>query len=135
MSDSNAISAHGTLVKRNGTPIAELRNITGPALTRNNIETTMHNSDDDSFVVGLRRHGDLGFTLGFLPSADQTHNPVAGLIQAWHDGSKDLYEVDFPDGAVWSFSGYVVNIAPTMPTDGGLDANVSIRPTGIFVFA
>lgn len=135
MSDSNAISAHGTIIKRNGTPIAELRNITGPPLTRNNIETTMHNSDFDSFVVGIKRRGELQFVIGFLPSANSTHNETAGLIAAWSSGQKDLYEVDFPDGAKWSFSGYVTNIAPTAPVDGGLDANVSIRPTNTMIFA
>lgn len=130
MSESNAISAHGTIIKRNGTAIAELRDITPPALTRNPIETTMHNSSDDSYVVGIRRKGELQFALGFLPSGEATHNNVAGLIKAWADGSKDLYELDFPDGAKWFFSGFVTNIGSTAPVDGGLEANISIRPSG-----
>jgi len=135
MSESNAISAHGTIIKRNGTAIAELRDITPPPLSRKPIETTMHNSDDDSYVVGIRRKGELQFMLGFLPSADQTHNAVAGLMKAWADGTKDLYEIDFPDGASWVFSGFVSNIAPKAPVDGGLEANVSIRPSGGQVFS
>jgi hypothetical protein len=134
MAESNAISAHGTLIKRNGTDIAELRNITAPALTRNPIETTMHNSDDSSYVVGIRRKGELQFALGFLPSGEATHNAAAGLIKAWADGSKDLYLITYPDGATWQFSGFVSNIAPVMPVDGGLEANCSIRPSGGHVF-
>lgn len=133
--ESNAISAHGTIIKRNGTAIAELRDITPPPLTRNPIETTMHNSDDDSYVVGIRRKGELQFTLGFLPSGDDTHNHVAGLIKAWADGSKDLYEIEFPDDASWLFSGFVTNVSPTAPVDGGLEATVSIRPSGGHIFA
>jgi tail tube protein len=129
MADSAAISAHGTLVKRNGQTIAELRNITPPALTRNSIETTMQTSSFDSFVVGVKRRGELQFQLGFLPSAEATHNALTGLIKAWSDGSKDLYELDFPDASVWTFSGYVTNIASSAPVDGGLEATVSIRPT------
>jgi hypothetical protein len=135
MSVSNAISAHGTIIKRNGTPIAELRDITPPALTRKPIETTMHNSDDDSYVVGIRRKGELQFMLGFLPTDETTHGPSAGLIKAWADGSQDLYEIDYPDGAVWIFSGFVTNIAPKAPVDGGLEANVSIRPSGGHIFS
>jgi hypothetical protein len=130
MAESNAISAQGTLISRNGTDIAELRDITAPALSRNPIETTMHNSEDDSYVVGIRRKGTLDFTLGFLPSGEATHNAVAGLMKAWADGSKDRYEVTFPDGAKWIFSGFVSNIAASAPVDDGLTADVSIRPSG-----
>lgn len=130
MADSNAISAQGTLIHRNGVAIAELRDITPPALTRNPIETTMHNSLDDSYVVGIRRKGELTFELGFLPSGEATHNNVAGLMKAWADGSKDFYRIAFPDGANWYFSGFVTNIAPSAPVDDGLTASISIRPSG-----
>lgn len=128
--ESNAISAHGTIIKRNGQAIAELRDITPPPLSRKPIETTMHNSDDDSYVVGIRRKGELQFVMGFLPSGEQSHNAVAGLMKAWADGSKDEYVIEYPDGATWLFSGFVTNIAPKAPVDGGLEANVSIRPSG-----
>lgn len=134
MSVSNAISAHGTIITRNGTPIAELRDITPPPLSRKPIETTMHNSDDDSYVVGIRRKGEMQFMLGFLPSGEASHNAVAGLAKAWADGSQDLYEIEYPDGATWAFSGFVTNIAPKAPVDGGLEANVSIRPSGGHIF-
>lgn len=135
MSVSHAISAHGTIITRNGTPIAELRDITPPPLSRKPIETTMHNSDDDSYVVGIRRKGELQFMLGFLPSGEATHNAVAGLMKAWADGTQDLYVIEFPDGATWQFSGFVSNIAPKAPVDGGLEANVSIRPSGGQIFS
>lgn len=134
MADSNAISAHGTIIKRNGTAIAELRDITPPSLTRNPIETTMHNSDDDSFVVGIRRKGELQFEIGWLPDDDGSHDATTGLMKAWADGSKDLYEIDYPDGHRWFFSGFVTNISPSAPVDGGLVASVSIRPTNGHIF-
>jgi hypothetical protein len=133
MSVSNAISAHGTIIKRNGTAIAELRDITPPPLSRKPIETTMHNSDDDSYVVGIRRKGELQFMLGFLHT-ETTHGSTSGLLKAWHDGSKDLYEIDFPDGGSWLFSGFVSNIGPKQPVDGGQEASVSVRPSGGHIF-
>lgn len=132
--ESHGISAHGTLIKRNGVHIAELRDITLPALTRKAIETTTHNSDDDSYVVGIRRKGELQFMLNFLPSADATHDASTGLLDAWATGSKDLYEVDFTDGAIWKFSGFVSNIAPKASVDDVLSASVSIRPSGGQIF-
>lgn len=132
--ESNGISAHGTLVKRNHVPIAELQDITPPPLSRKPIETSTQNSDDDSYVVGIRRKGELQFTMNFLPSGEATQNSDTGLLKAWADGSKDLYEIDFPDGAVWLFSGFVTNVAPKAPVDGALSASVSIRPSGGQIF-
>jgi hypothetical protein len=132
--ESNGISAHGTIIKRNLVAIAELRDITLPALSRKAIETTTHNSNDDSYVVGLRRKGDLQFQLNFLPSGEATHNSLTGLLGAWASGSKDRYDVLFPDGATWLFSGFVSNIAAKAPVDGALEASVSIRPSGGQIF-
>jgi hypothetical protein len=128
--ESNGISAHGTIIKRNGTPIAELKDITAPALTRKPIETTTHNSADDSYVVGIRRKGELTFNVNFLPSGEVTHGTVSGLLDAWATGSKDHYEIDFADGATWQFSGFVSNIAAKAPVDGAFEAAISIRPSG-----
>jgi hypothetical protein len=132
--ESAGISAHGTIIKRNGTAIGELRDITPPPLSRKPIETTTHNSDDDSYVVGIRRKGELQFQVNWLPSGDATHGADTGLLKAWADGTKDLYEIDFPDGAIWLFSGFVTNIAPKAPVDAEQGAAISIRPSGGQIF-
>lgn len=128
--ESNGISAHGTIIKRNTIAIAELKDITPPPLTRKAIDTTTHNSDDDSYVVGIRRKGELQFMLNFLPSGEATHGATTGLLEAWATGSKDRYDIEFPDGSSWLFSGFVINIAPKAPVDGAFEASVSIRPSG-----
>jgi hypothetical protein len=137
---SNAISAQGTLIARapQATPavftnIAELRNITPPALTRNPIETTNHNDLDDSFIVGIRRKGEFSFAIGFLPNT-ATHDHLTGLTKAWADGTRDNYKITFPDGSTWAFSGYVTSIAPSAPVDDALTADITIRPTGAMTF-
>jgi len=130
---SNAISAHGTVVKRNGTAIGEMRDVTPPALTRNTFDTTNQNDADESYVVGVRRKGDLSFTVNWLQSGEVTHGSASGLLKAYQDGTKDLYEVDFPDGSKWYFSGYISNLAPKSPVDGEQSADVSIRPTNAII--
>jgi hypothetical protein len=130
----NAISAQGTLIARQPlgsgpfTTIGELRDITGPALMRNPIEVTAHNDVEEHFVVGIRRKGELTFQIGFLPTL-ASHDSQTGLIQAWQDGSRDVYRVTYPDGSMWLFSGYVTNIGASAPVDDGLVADVTIRPT------
>ncbi|MGH6631205.1 MAG: hypothetical protein ACREB3_15875, partial [Burkholderiales bacterium] len=67
-----AISAQGTLIARSALgvgpfiTIGELRDITPPPLMRNPIETTTHNFEEETFVVGIRRKGELTFTIGFV---------------------------------------------------------------------
>lgn len=109
--------------------IAELRNITPPGLTRNTLETTTHNEEDDSYIVGIRRHGDLTFMINFVPG-NATHNEVAGLQFKWFTGSRDIYRLRYPTGNAWLFSGFVSNIGPSAPVDDVLTADVTIRPTG-----
>jgi hypothetical protein len=72
--------------------------------------------------------------VNWLPYSAGTHDASTGLLDAWARGSKDLYEIDFPDGAVWLFSGFVTNIAPKQPVDGVQEANISIRPSGGQIF-
>ena len=111
------------------TTIAELRDTTPPALTRNMIETTTHNESDDAFVVGIRRHGELTFNINFVPE-NATHDETTGLQKKWYTGSRDIYRITYPSGKKWLFSGYVSNIAPSAPVDDRLSADVTIRPTG-----
>jgi hypothetical protein len=131
---SNAITSHGTLVKRNGTAIGELRDITMPSLTRNTFDTSNQNDSDDSYTIGIRRKGDLTFGINFLPSGETTHGATAGLIKAWTDGSKDLWQGIYPDGASWYCSGYTVGIAPKAPVDGALAADITVKLTNGFIF-
>lgn len=130
-----AISAQGTIIARNAlgvggwNDIGELRNITPPPMTRNEIETTSQNELDDAFVVGIRRRGPMTFQIGFVPTM-ASHSATAGLIKARQDGSLDVYRITYPDTSQWLFSGYVSNFAVSAPLDAGLVADVSIRPTG-----
>jgi len=136
---NEAISAQGTLIARQPggvgsfTTIGDLRNITPPPLMRNAIETTSHNEVEESFVVGIRRKGELTFTIGFVPSGT-THGPSAGLIKSWLDGTKDGWKITFPDGSQWIFSGFTTNVAPAAPVDDGLTADVTVRPTDTMQF-
>jgi hypothetical protein len=142
---SEGISAQGTIIERSIDPawprndpqggpivfneIGELRDITPPALTRNEIELTTHNEEDDDYIVGIRRHGPMNFNVNFVPGL-AAHDHLTGLQQAWFDGTRDIYRLTYPDGTAWVFSGFVSNIAPSAPVDDRLSADITIRPTG-----
>ena len=142
---SDGLSAQGTVIARSPDPlwpptapvggvvtftdIAELRDTTPPALTRKEIELTNHNDDDDSYIVGIRRHGTMTVNINWIPS-NATHDHLTGLQKAWFDGTRDIYKITYPDGSAWLFSGFVTNVGPAAPVDDRLSADVSIRPTG-----
>lgn len=144
MVETFGISAQGTIVRRSIDPnwpddspqggvvafedIAELGNIKPPQKTRKEIETTVHNSNDERVIVGIRRKGGMTINLNFLPS-NASHDHLTGLQQAWDDGSRDIYQIEYPDGSGETFSGYVTNIGPSAPVDDKLSADVTIKPT------
>lgn len=125
----NALSGHGTLIARNGTPIAELGDMTPPALQRNEFDTTTQEEDIDSYILGVLRRSAMTFPLNFIPT-NGTHDHLTGLYAAIIDNDVDEYTVTFPDGTVWIMSGMVQNIVPTAPLDGKLSANVTLRFSG-----
>lgn len=124
MAAANAISAHGTVLKFNGTPVNELRDVGAPQLMREITEVTRLSDRDERVKVGIKRNGVINFELNWV-ATDPTH---LGLLTAWVNATEDTYELDFPDGAAWSFTGFVANIAPMSPVDGLQAARVTVRP-------
>ena len=120
-----AVSAHGTIIKRNGASIQHLQHITLPRLAREVFDVTRRGDVDDRYKVGIRNLGDLTFDANLV----QLDSTIAGLITAWKNATKDDYEIDFTDGAVWLFSGYVSRVEPRAPVDGPLSVGFTIRPS------
>ena len=134
---SEAISAHGTIVAWQPTPggtwqdIGEIAgDITVPTLSRNPIEVTTHNDDIDAFVLGVLRRGLCTFPINFV-KANASHDITTGIQKAIIDNLKTGFRVTYPDTSVWIFSGSVANFGMRAPVDGALQADISIRPTGL----
>lgn len=142
---AEGFSAQGTLVASSTDPnwppqapvggavsftnIAELRGIKPPTFTRNELENTVHNDQDESFLVGIRRKQPMTLALNFVPSG-ATHNHTAGLQYWWYQGLRRIFRVRYPDGSAVIFSGFVTAIGPDAQVDSILTADVTIRPTG-----
>lgn len=132
------ISSHGTVIARKGEGdpdfinIGEIGDITMPGLSRNEFETTSHNQDIDSYVLGVLRREPVVFPI-FFNKNDDTHDAQTGLQAAIIANSVDAYRITQPDGQVWIFSGGVQAMTQAAPVDGVQTANVTIRPTGAFL--
>jgi len=129
--ESNAVSAHGTLVTRNGTTIPELRDVTVPELTREVLETTRMGDEDNVHKVGIRESGLLYFSLNLL--FDEPEH--LGLLESWETTITDIWAVHFADGAVWTFEGFVTEFGPENPVDGIQSVREAVRPTGDINFS
>jgi hypothetical protein len=140
---NNAIFSHGTLIQRETAPgstvyttIAEIMDLTPPALTRNTFETTSHNDSEDSYIVGLKRKGEITFKVNWIPT-DPTHDDSTGLIASWNSGALENYRIVWPGvgNGYWQVPAYVINFQPESPTEGVQAANVTLKPSGDMVFA
>lgn len=139
MADSVAIPTLGTTLTKNGTPIGQLMDISGPALSTDTDEITNHSSPEhtEEFIATIKRTGEISFPLVFNPG-DAAH---ADLYQSWFDRTKDDYIMTFPDsdgnagaGAEWAFSAYCTGFGNAAPVTGHLSADITLRPSGAPVF-
>ncbi len=139
MVDSVAIPTLGTTISKNGQPIGQIMDITGPQLSTDTDEITNHSSPEhtEEFIATIKRTGEISFPLVFNPG-DAEH---ADLYQSWFDRSKDAYVMTFPDedgnagmGASWSFNAYCTGFSNAAPVTGHLAADITLRPSGAPVF-
>jgi hypothetical protein len=121
---SNGISAHGFQIRFNGVAVDELKDVTPPALTRKAVDDTRHNDDDDEYKMGIRRAGPMHFDMNFLPATGQQ------FLDAWANFTLDRYVLIYPDGAIMSFFGYVIDINGKAPVDDGLVVTITVQPSG-----
>jgi predicted secreted protein len=123
-------AAFGTALLQNGTEIAQVQNISGPAISLDTEDVTSHDSEDayEELVGTILRTGEISLDLLF----DPTEASHTGLITTMESREVDSFELQFPDDAMtqWSFNAFVVNFEPDMPHDGALAAAVTLKITG-----
>lgn len=122
-------AAYGTLLKRAGTTLAEVTNISGPGLALDALDMTSHDSSGDrEFIGGLLDGGEVTCEVNFMPG-NATHKQVIADMKArtvstwsivWSDGSS----------STWSFSALPTAFEPSAPVDGKLSASITLKVTG-----
>src|SRR4051794_34127596 len=140
MAVSSAVNAFGTLLKIGDgggaevfTTIAEVQNISGPALSLEMIEVTNHSSTAGwkERIGGLLDGGEVSFDLNFVPT-NATQSYSAGLIKDMVGRTKRNFKMVFPDGSstTWTFGAFVSKFAPKAPVNGQLAASVGLMISG-----
>jgi hypothetical protein len=146
MAASEAIESFGTLFQRGDgvtptegfTTVAEVKDIEGPAMSRETHEVTHQESPDRHMerIGGLLDTGEVTFTLNWVPS-NATHDDATGLIFDLRTPERRNYRLVFPDAAstTWTFPGLVTEFAPKAPVDGVLEADVTVTVCGAPTFS
>lgn len=136
-----AIAAFGTLLQLgNGatptesfTTIAEVKDISGPALSSDTEDVTNHDSTDGwgEIIPTILRAGEVTFDVNFIPTGT-TQSYSAGLIKDLKDQTKRNFQIVFPDTTTttWGFAAYVTGFEPSAPVAGGLSASVTLSISG-----
>lgn len=119
--------------------LAQVRDIAGPNISRSDIQTTDHDSDDGwhEYLGGRAEPGALTFPIGWDPT-DTVHMQGAGtgFIANFDDDTCTMpaWKVETPlcgGGTVTlTFDGYMNGFTPTTPVDGFLTADLSVKLAG-----
>jgi hypothetical protein len=120
--------------------MAEVKDITGPGLTREFAEFTHQKSPGGyrEYKPTFKNSGDVTFKCNFIPDdPTQGFALAGGLIKDYDDGTLRNFELVFPDAGSTkaSFSAYVANLQPTAPLGSALEMNVTLRITGAVIWS
>lgn len=132
--NTEATPAMGAAMRRNGTEIAEVTNISGPSFSADTIEATHLKSPKywREFIGGLKDGGEISFDLNLI-LANATHNAATGLLSTLAGSAApptDTYDLVFPDATVWTMRGIVTKYETGFEIDGKLEASLTVKVTG-----
>lgn len=115
------------------TTIADVKDISGPGVTRDMVDGTTHSSEDGykEKVPTLKDGGDVTFELNWDPR-DGTHDMTTGLgAKVEADEPTNFQLIYARVGFQWNFAGYVTAFGPVSAAVAGLlTAPVTIAVTG-----
>jgi hypothetical protein len=146
MSESEGVIGLGTLLSIGGgespeqfTDIAEVKDIDGPALSREFAEFTHQKSTSGyrEYKPTFKDSGNVTFKCNFLPDDSTQGFATTGLMKDYEDGTLRHFKITFPDdgATVAAFSAYVASLKPTAPLANALEIDVTLRVTGPVVWS
>lgn len=124
----------GIILRMNAVEVAEVIDLTPPAMKRDTFEATHHSSPNKwrEFRKTLKDGGEVKMTINHLP-ANSTHNAATGLLSDFaNDSTNPTFTLVFPDTAAttWTFLGIITEFAPKSPIDDRMVAEITIKVAG-----
>ena len=135
-----AISAYGVALQLGDgevteafTTIAEVTDLPSPAPTLGTTDVTPHDGTGwREFIPTLLEMAEFTITVNYVPTETTHLNTDGGLLYELTQKRLSNYKIVFPDtgNTEWEFAAYVTAFTPNGPVDGGLEAQVTFRPSG-----
>ncbi|NPU63387.1 outer capsid protein Hoc [Bradyrhizobium sp. 83012] len=135
---TNATIGFGTLFKTgNGavpeifTTLAEVTNITPPAMARDTVDVTHELSPEAwrEFIAGLKDGGEVSVEMNFVPGQSDAAALMAELALSGSAALKNR-QIVFPDGSVFAFAAILTAYEPDAPIDDKMSASVTFKVSG-----
>ena len=114
------------------TTVAEVGDISGPALSHDTEEVTNHSSPNgwEEFIATIGRSGEVTFPINFIPT-HATHDEITGLVQLAYTGvMKNWRIVLSATGRRWAFAAMVTNFEGDSAVVGKQGASLTLKISG-----
>lgn len=115
------------------TTVAEVKDITGPAVSLDVIDVTNQDSPGgyEEIIPSIRRAGEVTFDVNFNPT-NGTHDGVTGLVYLANNKTKRGWKIQMQDTGshYWGFDAYVTGLQMGFPVAGVLTGSTTLRITG-----
>jgi predicted secreted protein len=137
---SNAFWVYGSKLKLGdgGTPtevftsIAEVIDLTPPALSRDSIDVTNQDTTNGwrEKIPGFRDGGEVTFNCNWLPT-NATHDATTGLLSTFNDNDLHNWQIVLPDAVtVVAFAGFLTGFEPDLPLEEQGQLSITITVSG-----
>lgn len=127
---ATAFGSFGTLFKQGTNTIASIKNITGPGLSVDTIDTTHLASTGNwrTFISGPKDGGEVELDLVWDPT-ETTHEILEDVLIG---GTATAFSTVWSDAGstTWQFNGLVTGLSPAAPFGDHLTASCTIKITG-----
>ena len=120
-------------------PIGQVFSLSGPSLAADVVDVSSHDSAGfyREFVNSFRDAGEISMGLRWDPAL-ATHSELGdGLLNLFERDVFNDYEITWPNAAadVWTFSAWVTGYEPSADFDAALEASITLKISGVPVFA
>lgn len=127
---ATAFSSFGTLFKQGTNTIAAIKNITGPGLSVDTIDTTHLTSTGNwrTFLSGPKDGGEVGLDLVWDPT-DTSHEILEDVLIG---GTATAFSIVWSDSGstTWQFNALVTGLDPAAPFGDYLAQAATLKVTG-----
>ncbi len=113
------------------TTLAEVKNVTPPAMSRDAPEVTHEQSPNGwrEFIGGLKDGGEISLEMNFIPNG----SGAAAMMAEWsllNGSAAKNRRIQFPDGSYFSCAAILTAFEPDGPIDEAMTASATFKVSG-----